>query len=167
VKAFAAAAIAAGLIGIITPAAAQDGPTLRSVLASGDWLNGRLCEPDVRGRVVLVDFYTFDCINCKHVEPNLRRLYAQTPRRDLVIVSVHSPETPFERDREHLKTSMSEQGVAWPVVIDNDFTVWNAYGVSAWPTQLIFDRHGVLRQTIVGEGQDDLVNSTVKRLISS
>lgn len=166
-KAFAAASVAAGLLSIITPAAAQDGPSLHAVLASGDWLNGRLAQSDVRGKVVLVDFYTFDCINCKHVEPNLRSLYAQTPRHDLVIISVHSPETPYERDREHLKTSMSDQGVAWPVVIDNDFAVWNAYGVSAWPTQLIFDRHGVLRQTIVGEGQDDLVNSTVKSLIAS
>jgi thiol-disulfide isomerase/thioredoxin len=163
---FAAAAVAAGLLGVIQPAAAQDGPSLHAVLASSDWLNGRLGQSDVRGKVVIVDFYTFDCINCQHVEPNLRHLYAETAHRDLAIISVHSPETPFERDRDQLKASMSQQGIAWPVVIDNDFRVWNAYGVSAWPTQLIFDRRGVLRQTIVGEGQDDLVNSTVKSLIT-
>ena len=154
------------MLSIVVPAAAQTGPSLHAVLASSDWLNGRLSGSDVRGKVVLVDFYTFDCINCKDVEPTLRQLYKETARRDLVIISVHSPETPFERDRDNLKASMSAQGVAWPVVIDNDFHVWNAYGVSAWPTQLIFDRRGVLRQTIVGEGQDDLVTATVKSLIS-
>ena len=79
---------------------------------------------------------------------------------------MHSPETPYERGRDHLKASMLEQGVRWPVVVDNDFQVWNAYGVSAWPTQLIFDRHGVLQQTIVGEGQDDVVNGTIRSLVA-
>jgi thiol-disulfide isomerase/thioredoxin len=114
---------------------------------------------------VIVDFYTFDCINCKHVQPNLRELYKSKSRNDLVIVSVHSPETPFERDRHNLVASAKVQGVQWPVAIDNDFKLWNEFGVSAWPTQLIFDRHGVLQQTIVGEGQDQLVNDTVDSLI--
>ena len=139
---------------------------LGAVLSSPDWLNGRVNATDVRGKVVLVDFYTFECINCKHVEPNLRKLYHDTGRDDLIIISVHSPETPYERDRANLKASLGSQGVAWPVVVDNGFDVWNAYGVDAWPTQLIFDRHGKLRQTIVGEGQDDEVDSTIKQLIA-
>ncbi|HYK52933.1 MAG TPA: redoxin domain-containing protein [Candidatus Eremiobacteraceae bacterium] len=139
---------------------------LNAVLSSPDWLNGRVNASDVSGKVVLVDFYTFECINCQHVEPNLRKLYHDTQRNDLVIISVHSPETPYEHDRANLKASFASQGVAWPVVVDNSFDVWNAYGVSAWPTQLIFDRHGKLRQTIVGEGQDDAVDSTIKELIA-
>lgn len=158
-------ACALSLATLIAPAAAQSGPSLAAVLGKGVWLNGQPSLSDVRGKVVLVDFYTFDCINCKHVQPNLRKLYRGTSRNDLVIISVHSPEMPYERDRGNLKTSMAEQGVVWPVVVDNDFKLWNAYGVSAWPTQLIFDRHGELRQTIVGEGQDDLVDTTIKSLI--
>jgi thiol-disulfide isomerase/thioredoxin len=159
-------AAAAVILGSLAPAAAQGGPSLDSVLASTDWLNGRPTQSDVRGKVVVLDFYTFDCINCKHVEPNLRALYGTTSRRDVVILSVHSPETPFERDRSNLKASMKTQGVVWPVAVDNEFKIWNSYGVSAWPTQLIFDRKGALRQTIVGEGQDDLVNSTVRDLVA-
>lgn len=145
------------------PAAAA--PTLDRLLASADWLNARPTHANVAGKVVLVDFYTFECINCKHVEPNLRQLYGSRSRKDLVILSVHSPETPYERDLANLQASLKEQGVAWPVAVDNDFAIWNAYGVSAWPTQLIFDRQGVLRQTIVGEGQDDEVNATIDRLV--
>lgn len=161
----AAAVVAAAVVSAVFTAAAQDGPSLNAVLASGDWLNTRPTQADVRGKVVLVDFYTFDCINCKHVEPNLRKLYHDTSRSDLVIISVHSPETPFERDRQNLKVSIAAQGVLWPVAVDNDFQIWNAYGVSAWPTQLIFDRKGVLRRTIVGEGQDGDVNATIHSLL--
>ena len=63
---------------------------------------------------------------------------------------------------EHL----ASQGIVWPVAVDNGFVLWNAYGVTAWPTQLIFDRRGKLRQTVVGDSQDDLVRSTVARLLA-
>ena len=160
-------AIAAALVLSASQALAAPSPQLGALLGAHDWLNGRPTAGDVHGKVVLVDFYTFDCINCKHVEPNLRRLYHDTSRNDLVIVSVHSPETPYEHDRTNLIASAKEQGVAWPIAVDNDFAIWNAYGVSAWPTQLIFDRRGRLVRTIVGEGQDDDVNSTVNDLIAA
>jgi hypothetical protein len=113
-----------------------------------------------------LDFYTFECINCKHTEPNLRSLYANTSRADLIILSVHSPETPYEHDRTNLLGSLAEQGIKWPVIVDNDFSVWNAFGVDAWPTQMIFDRRGVLQKTIVGEGLDGELNAEVARLIA-
>ena len=141
-------------------------PSLSTLLASTQWLNSRPTHADIKGKVVLVDFYTFECINCKHVQPNLRSLYHDDSRSDLVILSVHSPETPFERDVVNVRGSLSEQGVRWPVAIDNDFKLWNAYGVDAWPTQLIYDRHGVLRQTVVGEGQDEVVDATIHDLIA-
>jgi hypothetical protein len=78
---------------------------------------------------------------------------------------VHSPETTFERVRGTLIASTKVQGVAWPVAIDNDFQIWNAFSVRAWPTQLIFDRAGRLRATIVGDSQDAQVDAWVSRLI--
>jgi hypothetical protein len=114
---------------------------------------------------VVLDFYTFGCYNCKNVEPNLRALYKNESRRDLVILSVHSPETPYEHDRSAVITSTKVQGVAWPVAIDNDFQLWNAYGITGWPTQMIFDRHGVLRKTVIGDSQDDTVDATVNQLL--
>jgi thiol-disulfide isomerase/thioredoxin len=139
---------------------------LEALLAAHDWLNGQPNAQTLRGKVVLVDFYTFDCINCKHVQPTLRELYRQYSRSDLAVIAVHSPETSHERSRTALLASMQQQGVAWPVAVDNNFAVWNAYGIEAWPTQLIFDRAGTLRGTIVGEGRDDEVRGLVGRLVA-
>ncbi len=146
------------------PAFAAD-TTLNRVLAAGDWLNARPTAQSVRGKVVLLDFYTFECFNCKNTEPNLRSLYRDKPRADLIIISVHSPETPLEKSRQNLIASLKEQGIVWPVAIDNDFSIWNAYGVAAWPTQMIFDRSGQLRKTVVGDSQDDAVDASINQLI--
>ena len=147
-------------------AAAEQNLNLQRVLAATDWLNSKPAPQVVRGKVVLVDFYTFGCINCKHVQPNLRALYRDKSRKDLVILSVHSPETSYERSRENLVASLKDQGVLWPVAVDNDFAIWNSYNVTAWPTQMVFDRAGNLRKTIVGEGQDDAVDATIDSLIA-
>jgi thiol-disulfide isomerase/thioredoxin len=152
------------LVGCTAPSAAKT-TSLDTVLGATDWLNGRPTAASVRGKVVLLDFYTFGCYNCKNVEPNLRALYKDQPRGELVILSVHSPETPFEHSRRALIQSFSEQGITCPVAVDNDFTIWNAYGVNAWPTQMIFDRHGMLRKTIVGDSQDSSVNAAIDELL--
>lgn len=139
--------------------------SLDSLLSAKDWLNAKATPQLVRGKVVLLDFYTFECINCKHVQANLRALYRSKARTDFVIVSVHSPETDAEKDRSNLVASMRDQGVTWPVAVDNDFNIWNAYGVQAWPTQMIFDRRGHLRKTVVGDSQDAIVNASVAQLL--
>lgn len=159
------AACSAFLLPLGGPSAAGVG-ALSALTHATSWVNGKIDQRDIAGKVVLVDFYTFDCINCKHTEPNLRALYRSTNRRDFVIVGVHSPETGYERDRANLLASLQEQGIAWPVAVDNDFIVWNSYGIAAWPTQLIFDRRGKLRATVVGEGQDQQIDNTVQRLIA-
>lgn len=142
------------------------GPSLAPAIHAADWLNGRVTSAQAAGKVVVLDFYTFGCINCQHTEPNLRALYGGTSRSDLTIISVHSPETPFERDRGNLVASLADQGIKWPVIVDNDFAVWNAFHVDAWPTQMIFDRQGVLQKTIVGEGNDGELNAEVAKLIA-
>jgi thiol-disulfide isomerase/thioredoxin len=134
-------------------------------MATG-WLNGRASAASLLGRVVLLDVFTFECINCVHVTPNLKRLYAAYPRTDLEIVAVHTPEVPSYQSRvAYLTRETREAGLPWPIAIDNRSAIWNAYGVSAWPTQLLFDRHGRLRTTIVGEGQDDDVAAAVRALV--
>ena len=153
--------VAAALAALISA-----GPTLAPALRAADWVNGHVTAGQAAGKVLLVDFYTFECINCKHTEPNLRALYRTTSRADLVILGVHSPETPFEHDRANLLASLSDQGIRWPVIVDNDFSVWNALGVSAWLTQMIFDRHGVLQKTFVCEGNDRELNAEIARLIA-
>jgi thiol-disulfide isomerase/thioredoxin len=148
-------------------AAALASPSgLAPVLAAGDWLNGRVSDADVAGKVVIVDVFTFDCINCKHVTPNLQRLHASVSPSDLAIIGVHAPETSEERERANVVRELARQGVVWPVALDNSFTVWKALKNEYWPTQYIFDRRGALRRTVVGEGQDDVVDATVRGLIA-
>jgi thiol-disulfide isomerase/thioredoxin len=140
--------------------------SLAPVLAANDWLNGRVSSASVAGKVVIVDVFTFDCINCQHVTPNLQRLHAGVSPNDLTIIGVHAPETSAERERPNVVRELGRQGVVWPVALDNSFAIWKALNNEYWPTQYIFDRHGALRRTVVGEGQDELVTSTVNALIA-
>lgn len=151
---------------IFTGAAATADTSLHPVLAASDWLNGRVTSAALAGKVVVVDVFTVDCYNCQNVVPELRTLYARDRDRGLSIVGIHAPETPEERERAYVERSLQRQGIVWPVAVDNAFVLWNEYGVSAWPTQLIFDRHGRLRQTVVGDSQDAVVGRVVEELLA-
>lgn len=122
--------------------------------------------PAVDGRVTLVDVFAFSCINCKHVTPELKKLHGAYGRTDLQIIGVHTPELPYERVHANLVEAIRDQQLAWPVAFDDNNRIWNAYGVDAWPTQLIFDRHGKLRATFVGEGYDREIDQTIKKLVA-
>ena len=139
--------------------------TLAPVLGAAPWANAS-GPPPTAGRVTVVDVFTFDCINCKHVTPELRKLRAGYSQGQLAIVGVHAPETPEEHVHANLRAALRDQGVSWPVVFDDEFRLWNAYGVRAWPTQLVFDRHGRLRATYVGEGYDRELERSVHALLA-
>lgn len=130
------------------------------------WIGPHPATEQYMGKVVVVDIFTFDCINCKHVVPELRSLRAHYSAKDLFIVGIHTPETPYEHVRTNVVQALATQGISWPVAIDNDEKLWNAYGIAYWPTQLIFDRRGRLRKTVIGEGQDADVTSTVSALVA-
>jgi peroxiredoxin len=151
---------------ILTGASGTPRTSLQPVLAARDWLNGAVTAESLAGKVVVLDVFTVDCYNCQNVVPALRSLYAHERNRGLAIVGIHSPETPAERERSYVARSLRRQGIVWPVAVDNRFALWNDYGVSAWPTQLFFDRHGRLRQTVVGDSQDAVVNATVEELLA-
>jgi len=161
----AAASAALAFAQPITASSAQ-APTLEPVLhAAQGWVNGPATPGQLAGKVVVVDVFTFGCYNCKNVTPNLRALY-RSRAKDVAIVGVHSPETPYEKARSNVEANLAAQGIVWPVAIDNDFTIWRAYGIEAWPTQLIFDRRGRLRKTVVGDAQDALVDRTIEELVA-
>jgi thiol-disulfide isomerase/thioredoxin len=145
---------------------AASAPTLNPLLhASEGWINGAVRAESLRGKVVLVDVFTFACYNCRNVTPNLRALHRDRAGQ-VVIVGIHSPETPDEKNRSNVVASFKALGVTWPVAIDNSFALWRAYGVDAWPTQLIFDRHGHWRKTVIGDSQDDVVDAEIARLVA-
>ncbi len=116
--------------------------------------------------MVLVDVFTFECVNCTRVTPNLQRLYHTYGRRDLAIIAVHTPEVPsFQGRLSYLRRQIQKASIPWPVVVDNDYRIWRAYGVSAWPTQLLFDSQGRLRETIVGDSQDAALDRAIANII--
>ncbi len=137
--------------------------TLAPVLGAPAWANAG-GPPPTAGRVTVVDVFTFGCINCKHVTPELEKLRAEYDARTLAIVGVHAPETQEEHVHANVVRALRDQGITWPVLYDDGFRVWNAYGVTAWPTQLVFDRRGRLRATYVGEGYDAQLEATVRSL---
>ena len=139
--------------------------SLAPVLGAMPWANAA-GPPPTANRVTIVDVFTFGCINCKHVTPELQHLRATYAPADLAIVGVHAPETPEEHVHANVVQALHAQDITWPVVFDDGFRIWNAYGVSAWPTQLVFDRHGKLRATYVGEGYDAQLERTVKTLVA-
>jgi len=155
-----------GILALALPVSAAGAPGLGPVLAATDWIHGPVRAADVRGKVVIVDVFAFDCINCKHVTPELQKLHASLPASQFAIIGVHTPELPEERVRANLVKEVALQGIAWPVAVDNSNMIWDAYNNEYWPTQYIFDRKGVLRRTVVGEGQADLVESTVRSLMA-
>lgn len=140
-------------------------PSLNTLATARTWLNGAPSRAALHGKVVLVDVFTVDCINCKNITPNLRKLARTERSRDLAIVGIHSPETPAERDRAAVIAQLREQGITWPVALDNDFTLWKAYHIEYWPTQLIFDRRGQLRKVVIGDSQDATVDATIDALL--
>lgn len=165
-EALAAAACLGGAVAFGAPQRANAAArTLDPILGYGDWLDVRPTPESLQGRVVLVDVFTFACWNCANVTPNLRSLHHSKPSSDLVIIGVHTPETPYERERVNVVENLRRLGITWPVAIDNSSHLWNIYGVSAWPTQMIFDRTGRLHTTVVGDSQDRDVDKAIASLI--
>ncbi len=146
--------------------AAPAAPGTAPLVSPAEWINGAATTASLRGKVVIADVFTYSCINCRHVVPNLRALYASLHAKGLEIVGVHRPELSFERVHADVIANLKSQGIVWPVRFDDDGHVWDIYGIEYWPSQLVFDRHGRLRKTIIGEGQDDELDATVKALLA-
>jgi cytochrome c biogenesis protein CcdA/thiol-disulfide isomerase/thioredoxin len=135
-------------------------------LAIDEWLNSRpLTMQELRGKVVLVDFWTYSCINCLRTLPHLEawdRLYR---KRGLVIVGVHTPEFAFEHVPSNVRSAVQRLGVRYPVAIDNEYGTWNAYGNQYWPAEYLIDRDGHLRHAHFGEGDYDGSEQAIRTLL--
>ena len=133
------------------------------------WLNtpgGKsLSLAGLRGRVVLVDFWTYSCINCQRTLPHLTAWDAKYRDKGLTIVGVHSPEFAFEHDVDNVADQASRLGVAYPIAIDNDFATWRAYDQRFWPAHYLIDRDGVVRQVHYGEGAYEQTETLIRQLL--
>ena len=120
---------------------------------SSNWLNSQpLRMADLRGKVVLVEFWTFGCSNCRHVEPHVKDWYEQFHDNGLEIISVHSPEFGYEKEIDNVRKYVKSQGISYPVAIDNDFSNWERYNNHYWPTLYLIDKQGYIRHRKIGEG---------------
>ncbi len=133
------------------------------------WFNtagGRaLTLAELRGKVVLVDFWTYSCINCIRTFPELRALDAKYRRHGLVIVGVHSPEFAFERRAENVEQAVRTQGLRYPVAQDNAFKTWENYNNLYWPASYLIDANGRLRYRRAGEGGGSAKEAAIRALL--
>jgi len=137
------------------------------VIQSDTWIN--VTQPIVwdslRGQVAMVEFWTFGCINCQHVLPQLKQTYADYKDRGFTIVSVHSPEFDHEKDIDNVRAAVKREGIEYPVAIDNDFANWRRYRNRYWPAWYLVDKRGVIRFTHVGEGGDAETRQWIETLL--
>jgi len=159
------------------PATATATPPYRSALpdrgpapeiSSTTWLNtgGKpVTLASLRGKVVIVDFWTLGCINCQHSLPGLVKLYNDHKADGLVVLGPHSPEFSYERDLDNIKAAITKWGITYPVPLDNDFKNWRAYNNSYWPAQYLIDKQGHIRALHIGEGVDANVRRDVEDLL--
>lgn len=134
--------------------------------APGDWINSEpLKLKDLRGRVVLIDFWTFGCYNCRNTLPSLKRWHETYKDKGLTVIGVHSPEFETEKKIENVREQVASLGIKYPVVTDNDYATWNAYSVRAWPTLFLLDKAGRIRWSHVGEGAYEETEKTIQKLL--
>ncbi len=131
------------------------------------WLNSPpLSLADLRGKVVLVDFWTYTCINCLRTLPYLRAWDERYRDRGLVIVGVHTPEFAFEKDTGNVRDAVARNRLRYPVAQDNDYATWNAWGNRYWPAKYLIDAGGQVRYTHFGEGDYDVTERAIRGLLA-
>jgi cytochrome c biogenesis protein CcdA/thiol-disulfide isomerase/thioredoxin len=135
------------------------------------WLNTPGDRPlalsQLRGKVVLVDFWTYSCINCIRTLPHLRAWYAAYQRAGLEIVGVHTPEFAFEHVRGNVLAATRDLHVTWPVALDNRYKTWDAYSNQYWPAEYLVDRLGRVRRTHFGEGEYGDTERAIRTLLAT
>jgi cytochrome c biogenesis protein CcdA/thiol-disulfide isomerase/thioredoxin len=137
-----------------------------SLAGGGTWINSTpLTMQELRGKVVLVDFWTYSCINCLRTLPQLEAWDAKYRKDGLVIVGVHTPEFAFEHVTSNVKSAVKRLDVSYPVVQDNDYKIWNSYSNQYWPAEYLIDRKGDVRHAHFGEGEYGQTETLIRSLL--
>jgi thiol-disulfide isomerase/thioredoxin len=141
------------------------GPIAPEVM-SDTWLNTDPLPWDaLRGQVVMVEFWTYGCYNCRNVLPELKSMYADYRDRGFTLLGVHAPEFDHERDPANVRKAVQTHGIVYPVVIDNDFANWKRYRNRYWPAWYLVDKRGALRWQHIGEGAYDETRMWIETLL--
>jgi len=141
--------------------------TLPSLNGAVQWLNSEpLTAEQLRGKVVLVDFWTYSCINCIRTVPYVRAWAEKYKDQGLVVIGVHAPEFAFEKKIDNVKRAVQNFGITYPVAIDNDFKIWRAFGNSYWPAHYFIDGDGRIRHHHFGEGDYEESEQVIQELLA-
>jgi thiol-disulfide isomerase/thioredoxin len=128
------------------------------------WVNSAPLTADLlRGKVVLVDFWEYTCINWIRTSPYLRAWHRDYAGHGLVVVGVHAPEFEFGKRAENIDRGIRAHGLTYPIALDNDFATWRAFANDAWPAKYLFDAHGTLAKRWVGEGRYGDIEAEIRR----
>jgi hypothetical protein len=130
------------------------------------WVNSTpLTAEALRGKIVLVDFWEYTCINWIRTSPYVKAWNRDYAKLGLVVVGVHAPEFEFGKRAENIDRGIRDHGLSYPIAIDNDFAVWRAFANDAWPAKYLFDPQGKLVKRWVGEGSYDEIEAEIRRLL--
>jgi cytochrome c biogenesis protein CcdA/thiol-disulfide isomerase/thioredoxin len=143
-----------------------EGP-LPSLSGAVEWLSSKpLTAEDLKGKVVLVDFWTYSCINCLRAIPYVRAWAEKYRDHGLVVIGVHAPEFAFERNVENVNRAISTLKIGYPVAIDNDYKIWRAFENEYWPAHYFIDAKGLIRHHHFGEGEYDESERVIQKLLA-
>jgi thiol-disulfide isomerase/thioredoxin len=138
-----------------------------SLAGAEAWLNSPPLTPEaLRGKVVLIDFWTYSCINCLRAIPYVRAWAEKYKDHGLVVIGVHTPEFAFERKVDNVRAAVSELKITYPVAIDNDYKIWRAFDNEYWPAHYFIDAQGRIRYHHFGEGEYDESERVIQRLLA-
>ena len=136
-------------------------------ISSTQWINSDPLDWEkLKGKVVIVEFWTFDCYNCKNVEPYIKTWYQKYQTKGLEIVGVHSPEFDHERDINNVQEYVKDHAITYPVAIDNDFQIWRRFSNRYWPAMYIVDKKGNVRYRFIGEGNYQKIEKAINKLLA-
>jgi cytochrome c biogenesis protein CcdA/thiol-disulfide isomerase/thioredoxin len=143
------------------------GVTLDALKGADAWFNSdALDAAKLKGKVVVIDFWTYSCINCLRSLPYVKAWADKYKDQGLVVIGVHSPEFAFERDQGNVQTAIKDLGVTYPVAIDNDYNIWRAFSNQYWPAHYFFDANGKLRYHHFGEGEYEQSELVIQGLLA-
>ncbi len=131
-----------------------------------DWINSPpLTMEQLKGKVILVDFWTYSCINCIRTLPFLKNWYSKYNKDGFVVIGIHTPEFEFEKDLGNVKDAVKRFEITYPVALDNNYGTWEAYSNSYWPAHYLIDQNGIIRQFHFGEGGDLETENGIRSLL--
>jgi thiol-disulfide isomerase/thioredoxin len=133
------------------------------------WLNtkgAKVTMASLKGKVVIIDFWTFGCVNCQRTLPHINDLYTKYHDQGLEVVGIHTPEFDSEHDTANVKKAIKREGITFPVAQDNNNKTWNAYRNRYWPQFYFIDRKGLIRHIHIGEGDYDRNDRIVGQLLA-